>query len=414
MLIKKQITTLLPPFFLMFFIFTAGCSGGKASQNFSEGSPSTSTSNSLTFANPGPTSCLTSYSSNEIKYVATQKTPLPIDINSYLINDNHRENLQIYGGKTIANTVNCSSSTPGAKQIAQQSTVAIKIPVSSSSTVLCSGVLVSDGNGKYLILTAAHCFNRLPNYNDRSANGATVYFGEKTDTAQKRNVYCWQRHKFYHSIQADPSDSSVSLFDIAWVQFTGTLPSDVTPAAILSNPSIVTNTDEKVFAGFGLDNSGNNSSSSLHRAMECTSTSVDSTYAFRGDINPTGSIYTYNSNALNILGASIASTQAFEKYLTVIGPINGINNDQQIGTCFGDSGGPVFVNKSGVWQIYGITQGSDSLLSPKPTAYYFGSTNKYGYFNSSAAAGCADGYGVYTTLGNLKNWIFSTSHVAPL
>lgn len=383
------------------------------------GSTTSSTSNSSNYA--GPNSCLANRSleiesfirSNSI--TAAQEnltfTPQFFETNKikYLQEGNENSSFQfinkIVGGDVSSSTTNCQSltTTPSAKNIVNNNTVALILRQKGSSlSVLCSGTVVANN----LILTAAHCFDSV---DLNSTSPGVVDFGSTYGNPSNQiAISCWQRNSNYVSCSTNSTAGCV-LNDIAWVKIASPLPSPYAPISILANPNGFTSlgdgnsTGEKLFAGYGLLNqNASNSTGSKY----CVSTTGNTSYS-GVDYLPSNAITTFNN---------ATSSNAYQNYLTVIGPITGISPDPNSsastntsakGTCSGDSGGPVYSTKSGSWILAALTQGSNNILSPIPTQ----TTPPYTTFNNSTYAGCQYGYGVYTTVGNYVNWIQSTSGV---
>ncbi len=260
-------------------------------------------------------------------------------------------------------------------------TVAILLYINSSKTVLCSGTIVASN----LILTAGHCFD---NVEENNISPGKVVFSNSYSPATSSNsseISCWQRPPNYRPCSADNSYNCV-LNDITWVKINGTIKSGYNPVSILSNPQTLSTTEKKWMLGFG-DNSDNGSNSGYKNMVISESDKYSDTI-------PDGAIDSFNRQTFS---------NAFQNFLTVIGPNSGK------GTCEGDSGGPVYVQRGPTdnYVLAALTQGSNSLLSPHPKT-----TSPPYSFDTSKYASCSDGYGVYTTVGNYVNWIQSTSGIS--
>lgn len=276
----------------------------------------------------------------------------------------------IVGGKLVTN-----SEVP-----AGNNTVAILLNTNDGGGILCSGTVVADN----LILTAGHCFDDIDN---NSISPGHVIFGNTYNSHNNSNaaeISCWQRPSSYIPCSKNDSYNCI-LNDITWVKINGRASSfGYKSVSILSNPQAITSTEPKWMLGFGdLDDNAYNNFGNKYMVESI---------APHGDQTPSGSIGEFNSQTFS---------DAYEQFLTVIGPNLGI------GTCEGDSGGPVYVNRSGNYLLAALTQGSNSLLSPHPT-----NTGPSYTFDTSTYATCNDGYGVYTTVGNYVSWITSTSGVS--
>lgn len=311
---------------------------------------------------------------------------------------------KIVGGEKLSTTTDCQSPLgASAKTISNNNTVAIllKAKGGTQETILCTGTVVASN----LILTAGHCFDEV----DKTAASpgrivfASTYVGANISNAV--DIGCWQRHSSYTTCDTASPSFNCILNDIAWVTFSGNASTyGYSPVNLLGNPSGITRTEEKLFAGFGKLNEQVPGDGSKY----CVSTHGNTDYAGLngGDYLPSSAVTSFNSST---------SANAYQNYLTVIGPITGVSpgtgstnspaNNFAKGTCSGDSGGPVYINRGGSWLLAALTQGSNNVLSPKPTD----TAPPYTHFNSSNSAGCQYGYGVYTTVGNYINWIQTTS-----
>lgn len=285
----------------------------------------------------------------------------------------------IVGGAQVTNT--------GGATLTGSNTVALIITLSDKSQVLCSGAIVASN----LILTAGHCFDNVNISN--TSPGYVVFadsYGNPT-TSNSAQISCWQRPSSYIPCSVTNSYNCV-LNDITWVKINGNINQfpNYNVISILSNPQSISATEPKWMLGFGELND-KQANTSEHKYMVQSSSSV--TYP---DTLPSGAANEFDS---------LTFSNAYEQYLTVIGPNNQTNPGK--GTCEGDSGGPVYVFRGGNYILAALTQGSNSLLSPHPTR----TSPPYSFDNSSFAS-CNDGYGVYTTVGNYVSWITATSGVS--
>ena len=393
----------------------------------------------VTFANPGPTQCnlgdavvALNQFTNEIDltkklFSTSEKKMPPLKIFQPTITKirptEKRKNkdksiVSVIGGidvSTNAASCNATVTTIPQSKMPKENTVAIIIPrpgqTLAGQTELCSGAIIAKTASETLIVTAAHCFNNLTNFNDVTANGAEVSLAD-VPSITPSNVTCWQRHKYYHN-QAASNDDEMNLYDIAWIKVNSALSSTVTP--ILNSRSIST-TEEKVIAGYGLINE-----SSGGGTKRCASTYANANYSSRGDIIPAGSAATFNSISTRLLGPYIESLPSTpsETLLTVIGPIyNGLNSSNSIGACHGDSGGPVYVhtdsNASSPWTLAAITEGSSGLLTPEISNGVYTGANASGlnatsHFSLGTYAPCTQGYALFTTLKPYAAWLKASS-----
>ncbi|WP_186647181.1 S1 family peptidase [Fluviispira vulneris] len=335
---------------------------------------SNGSSNKIKPSNPGPASCLASSKSAspaiEFKIDIAQPT---LNFSTPLGQLTPKQNnpFSIVGGTDA--TIN-NSFAP-----AQTNTVAITIGNS-----VCTGTVVASN----LILTAAHCFD---NADFNSTSPGNVIFSNDLNLGTTVPISCWQRNSNYISC-AEYSIYSCVLNDIAWVKINGNVSTyNYSPVSILTNPQNISTTETKWMAGFGkLNDTLNNSSG--HKFF--VNTPLRGTH----DQILSDRVALFNSGS---------SSNAFQNYLTVIGPYTGL------GSCEGDSGGPVYIARTNVsngstqYVLAALTQGNNNILTPKPSGSYPSFTYDY-----STLANCNDGFGVYTTVGNFVNWITSTSGVS--
>ncbi|APJ04309.1 trypsin-like serine protease [Silvanigrella aquatica] len=254
----------------------------------------------------------------------------------------------------------------------------------NTKTIECTGTIVASN----LILTAGHCFDEVGSSN---TSPGWVIFADTYDSFNINNsasISCWQRPGGY--IPCSVSDTyNCILNDITWVKINGNISrfNNYVTTSILANPQTISARESKWMLGFG-KLSDNPPSRNSNKYMVQSSSS--NTYP---DTLPSGAARAFDSYTFS---------NAYENYLTVIGP----NTTPPKGTCEGDSGGPVYVLRNGNYVLAALTQGSNSLLTPKPT-----NTSPTYTFDYTKYASCDDGYGVYTTVGNYISWIQSSSGV---
>ncbi|BBH53773.1 S1 family peptidase [Fluviispira sanaruensis] len=335
---------------------------------------SNGSSSIITPSNPGPASCLANSkfasSAKELNINIAQPT-MKFSNPLTQIDPIQKKPLSIVGGTdaTLNNTF-----AP-----AQTNTVAIIL----NGNTLCTGTVVASN----LILTAAHCFD---NVDFTSTSPGYVKFSNSLTTASSAAISCWQRNSNYISC-AQYSIYACSLNDIAWVKINGNISAyGYSPVSILADPQNISTTETKWMAGFGKLND-NIVNSSGHKFF--INTPIGGTH----DQILSERVSLYNSGT---------SSSAFQNYLTVIGPYSAL------GTCEGDSGGPVYISRrnfttgSTEYVLAALTQGNNNILTPKPSGSY--PSFSYDY---NIASNCNDGYSIYTTVGNYINWITSTSGV---
>ena len=337
--------------------------------------------------------------------------------------------LKIVGGDPAsAPTTKCQPTATASRNqasTASTNTVAIYTPSTTlSGGRICTGELVASN----LVITAAHCFNNQYNTSgnfvqtydltDRTAMGAVVVldnaFTPNTTApnygaSNYSTVKCWQRNPNWRSSAATPqetsNDYSMNLSDIAWIQLDTPLTGS-TSVALLANQATISTTEEKLMAGFGKNSER---ATRVTGEKDCTSTYADTNYSGRGDIVQTNAPSTYNA----IVSSKLGISSAYGNYISVIGPING---GSPHGTCYGDSGGPVYVYRNSNWVLAAIVEGSDALLSSHPTTNFSSYNTAASILSTSfdfnvTAANCDDGYGTYTLVSPYISWIQSSSGV---
>lgn len=327
-------------------------------------------------SNPGPVACLASGFSQNLQI-----------IDAKIITNDFKTSNQLapfvmdhsFGSEDIVGGLNASSTLP-----ASNNTVAILIRQQGSSNLnfLCTGTVVTGS----LILTAAHCFD---NADKNSLSPGVVIFSNSykspLNASNSAEITCWQRNYNYLSCQ-DNSIASCNLYDIAWVKIgTDASAFGYQPLKVLGSPSSISTSETKWMAGFGkLNDSIDNFSGNKYI--------VDSSAQGHSDVILSDRVNLFNS---------LTFSNAYQNYLTIIGPNSGK------GTCQGDSGGPVYVSRGGNYVVAALTQGSNNILTPKPSGSYPSFS-----FDTNLYASCNDGYGVYTTIGNYVSWIQSSSGVS--
>lgn len=321
--------------------------------------------------------CIFLFFINSCKKIINSEIARSPGPSSCLANRNEILSTNIVRGQVVDNTTVPSG----------RNTVGIVLPLGNSMYVVCTGTVVADN----LILTAAHCLDDIDHNN---VSPGHIVFSDQLNFSRNSVVSspitCWQKHGSYTSC-ADTNSLGCTLFDIAWLKIgnSATANYGYNTISVLANPQLITATESKWMFGFGhLSDSQSNTSNRKYSVMSASSINFPDTI-------PGGAITNFNAITFN---------NAYQSYLTVIGPNNQPGSAK--GTCMGDSGGPVYLNRNGNYILAALTQGSNSVLTPHPT-----NTAPPYSFNSSQYALCNDGYGVYTTIGNYINWIQTSSGV---
>ena len=175
---------------------------------------------------------------------------------------------------------------------------------------ICTGTLI-DTN---IVLTAAHCINDQP-----AGTQFFIVFGTHLSSRDKivsiHQATVAISHRLYDAKKARDA------YDIALVKFNGTAPKDAVIAPVLKDKTYLKSGTKLVVAGFGRDSSFSGSRSGQLKFA---------------DVKVANSRYS----------ATEFRTSQFFK-----------------GICFGDSGGPAFVEINGVYHVAGITNRTNYIGS---------------------------------------------------
>lgn len=232
----------------------------------------------------------------------------------------------------------------------------------------CTATLLTET----IAITAAHCIESDP------ADIQIIFALELsaalgTNESDKKNTMIKSAtavivHPSWTGESSKPSD----WHDLALVQFSGSLPPGYKPATWLTDKSELVPGTKVTVAGFGA------TGTKITQINEKKFPNLEKAIA-RGDIicdenfqNEKKHCYKIDflgDDDLKTTDAVIESQDLSEVRL---------DESHGHGTCVGDSGGPAFIEKSGIYYYFGITsRGSDAC----------------------------DGYGIYTNAAFYKNWI---------
>ncbi len=211
-------------------------------------------------------------------------------------------------------------------QVFQSATVALHQLSGGSvyTSPFCSGTLITES----VVLTAAHCLDtarRGKRYSEMSPSGLAIYVGEDPSVDILSHLYTVTDVEIYSSY-----DRQGLTDDIALIQLSSAV-TEATPVPFLPASLALSNSDAGVtvnFAGFGQTETG--SSGVLMQ--------VD------------GSIGGMGCAVSGCNGSGDTATQVSYSQPTS-------------GPCFGDSGGPMFIERSGVAYVAGVTSYGDSTCS---------------------------------------------------
>lgn len=187
---------------------------------------------------------------------------------------------------------------------------------------ICTGTVVSES----LVITAAHCLEGHP-------SETIVIFGTEMspDKAVARKIVNFQRSptwdKLMEKLAAEaeraaetgeepeqPQEEPKDVGDIAMLRFTGGLPTGWTPVPVLGRMDVLTEGTVVTLAGYGV------SDGKTHEG----------------------------SGTLRKVDVSIFSTKFSQTEIL-------LDQTHGKGACFGDSGGPAFVNLNGQVMVWGVT-----------------------------------------------------------
>ncbi len=222
---------------------------------------------------------------------------------------------------------------------------AVALVDKNSQNHFCSGTLVAD----HLIVTAAHCvFDKRP-------EDFQILFGRdtKADSAVRRNPEALATFKKFQKFESN--------FDIAWVRFQGDIPAGFRPVEIWHQPTALASQTPISIAGYG------------RTASQC---------AFDDPTCQGGKLLYVDTSVREFVNHG----RLFN--LIVIGP------RPDHGPCFGDSGGPAYVQRNGQWYLVGDFMGWDRILVPEQLETI-----------------CDTGEAIYNFVGDFVHWIEDSSGV---
>jgi secreted trypsin-like serine protease len=213
--------------------------------------------------------------------------------------------------------------------------------------VICSGTLVS----RNLVITAAHCI-------DDEKNITIQFLGlgqERDKTHQGTGIK--------HADYGKPYNETFS-FDLALVRLNQPAPSSMVPVPIAKKGEFQIN-DSVILAGYG----------------------VTSVLASPESDNNKGFLYQAQSKIVDVFSSSDRDVR---EDLENWGLITYSSPDTKAGGCIGDSGGPMFIKKSGQLKVIGASAGGDNRCNStgKYTnlEFYWDWLIQHGYKDHTAAS----------------------------
>jgi len=243
---------------------------------------------------------------------------------------------------------------------AAYSTVAlVKQTDNQSFKTFCTGSLVA----KNMVATAKHCIEFVKSEN------IYVYFGDNINNLNPLFLRSINHREYYNHIDIEVSFPS---YDFGFVTFEGNLPAisdtGVTfkPIDILTNANQVLQAEELMIAGYGISEF---SPQVVHGIKRRVQTNV----------------------------RSFVSNAQFTSLFLLAG-------NKGEGSCYGDSGGPLYAKYNGKWFLAGAASGFDVGLTP-------GSYKVVDVKDNEVTPNCFGGEAVYTFVGDYVNWMEEISGI---
>lgn len=236
---------------------------------------------------------------------------------------------------------------------------------------ICTGSLIAPD----IVLTAAHCVVGEKKSDMRIIFGTNVdeWLGAREQDVVAEHIHTVSDMKAHQDYSSNPPPEKITdQSDIALIKFRGALPAGYKPATFLSDKSLLKRGAMVTVAGYGVNhveleemNPKKWNPQKLAEAIEYGEVICDDNYKTCHEVVMTG------DGKLRQGKAPISSIQETEVRL----------NETEAGTCSGDSGGPAYIEKDGVYYLFGIT---------------------------SRGSGLCDAYGVYTNAVEFSTWIQDT------
>jgi secreted trypsin-like serine protease len=168
---------------------------------------------------------------------------------------------------------------------------------------LCTGSILSEN----IVLTAAHCVEGNPQQ-------MSLIFAnniKKANSSQVRSVDTFEQNPYWQN----PSASKKG--DLALLHFTGGLPRGYQPVQLVDRATSLQEGDSVYFLGYGVTNGNTHAGSGVLRTTETT-----------------------------VLGEQ--------------SPTQIVTDGTKTSVCFGDSGGPAFIEQDGQWLQWGVASSVSS------------------------------------------------------
>ena len=230
---------------------------------------------------------------------------------------------------------------PDNEHPARYNTVALVKSMGKRS--FCSGSIIADR----LILTAAHCID------GKTPSNSQVMFGLNADDPDVKFV----KIEDMRAVQSEYKYGSN--YDLAWVRLTEPVPAPYHPLELLHDKSLINSGMSVTIAGYG------------KKATRC---GFDDPSCDGGDLQ-------YVETRIRDF------VDQGRLYNLMV-----VDSNSEKGPCFGDSGGPLYIQHEGQWFIAGDFMGWDKILVPEDPATI-----------------CDYGQGIYNFAGDFASWIEASS-----
>lgn len=215
---------------------------------------------------------------------------------------------------------------------------------------ICTGSLIAPN----IVMTAAHCLSSR-------VQDLKIVFGLNIDeTVNIRELDVLQELvlpaiEMKASPVWNPKNETIEVDtgDIALIKFKGAIPAGYKPATMLADPTLLKIGQTVTLAGYGVD------SVDMEEINPKTYRKLDEAIEY-GDVICSGSkkdnygscfeVERNGDGVLRVTTAPVSFVHTTEVRL----------NEKNSGTCNGDSGGPAYLEKDGVFYLFGVTsRGSD-------------------------------------------------------
>ncbi len=230
---------------------------------------------------------------------------------------------------------------PSNEHPARYNTVALVKSMGKRS--FCSGSIIADR----LILTAAHCID------GKTPSNTEVMFGLNADDPDVEYVKIEEMRAVQNEYKYG------SNYDLAWLRLSEPVPAPYHSLELLHDKSLIAAGTEVTIAGFG------------KKASRC---GFDDPSCNGGDLQYV------ETNVREFVDQG-------RLYNLMV-----VDSGNEKGPCFGDSGGPLYVQHQGQWFIAGDFMGWDKILVPEDPSTI-----------------CDNGQGIYNFAGDFANWIEASS-----